>query len=316
MTVAVSRDIDPRFARPRTLFFGVGAQKAATSWLDHYLRDHPEVCLPVRKEQHYWDTHRLPAGGGKRLEKVGRELARIERRGLWKRLTRTPRRRALDEAWRRNDAMLRDRAPGHRAYADALFQVWRNEAVVGEITPAYALLGPETYAEMAALGSDVRFLFVMRDPVGRLLSGVRMNQRKDAGREGEPPGRLAERFEAALCDPQHPSMLRSRYDLTLTRLDAAVPRERICCFFYESLFRQEEMDRLTDFLGIARRPARVSKRVNAGRPSAERLDPALEARALAVLEPVYDFIRARFGARVPETWRQPPRATAALARSA
>ena len=307
--------LDPRFAKPRTLVFGIGAQKAATSWLDHYLRDHPEVCLPVRKEQHYWTTHRLE-GASDRRARVARQLAKIERRSLWKRLTRTPKRRAVDEAWRRNAAMLAAPDPGHRAYADTLFQTYRGQPVAGEITPAYGLLGAETFAEMAALGRDVRFLFVMRDPVDRLISGVRMNVRKERPGEGPAPGRFAERLAEALDDPEDPGLLRSRYDRTIRRLESVVPVERICYFFFETLFRQEEMDRLADFLGIARRPARFEKKVNAGKAAAERPSAEAEARAMEALAPVYDFVRARFGAQVPEKWRRASPATAAVALSA
>jgi hypothetical protein len=307
--------LDPRFARPRTLFFGVGAQKAATSWLDHYLRGHPEVCLPVRKEQHYWTTHRL-AGASDRRARVARQIERIERRGVWERLTRAPKRRAVDRAWRLNEAMLRDAAPGHRAYADTLFQVYRGQPVAGEITPAYALLPSSAFAEMAALGRDVRFVFILRDPVDRLVSAAKMNVRKEL--PGEPPavGALAARVAALLSDQEDPSFLRSRYDLTIARLEAAAARERILYLFYETLFRQEAVDRLCDFLAVARRPARFERRVNAAKPDAEALDPALADRALAALAPVYAAVRAKFGDEVPGRWRRPAEASAPPLRQA
>lgn len=34
---------DPRFGRVERLVFGIGAQKAGTTWLHRYLRAHPEV---------------------------------------------------------------------------------------------------------------------------------------------------------------------------------------------------------------------------------------------------------------------------------
>lgn len=39
-------------------FIVAGAQKGGTSALDHYLREHPELCLPRRKELHFFDTDR------------------------------------------------------------------------------------------------------------------------------------------------------------------------------------------------------------------------------------------------------------------
>lgn len=42
----------------RATFIVAGAQKGGTSALDHYLRQHEELCLPRRKELHFFDTDR------------------------------------------------------------------------------------------------------------------------------------------------------------------------------------------------------------------------------------------------------------------
>ena len=45
--------------RPDKVGFVVaGAQKGGTTALDYYLREHPELCLPQRKELHFFDTDR------------------------------------------------------------------------------------------------------------------------------------------------------------------------------------------------------------------------------------------------------------------
>jgi len=307
MAGAAASELDPRFAQPRTLFFGVGAQKAATSWLDDYLRGHPEVCLPVRKEQHYWTTMHMPRLYDRRA-RVSWQLRKIDEQGVLKRLFRAPRLRAVDRAWRLSEAMLREnQPPGHEAYANVMFQAYRGEAVAGEITPAYALLGADAFGEMAGLGRDVRFVFIMRDPVSRLISAAQMNVRK-RHRSDKPrpkPRSFEDRLAETLADPADTSLLRSRYDLTIQRLESAVPRDRIAYFFYETLFQQSELDRLTDFLGVARHPGRFERRVNAGRGDSAKSDarPALEMRALEVLAPTYGFVRERFGDLVPAKWR-------------
>jgi hypothetical protein len=298
---------DTRFARPLTLFFGVGAQKAATSWLDAYLRRHPEICMPIRKEQHYWSTL-AGVDGRDRAARARRKIAKIEARPLWERLTRPARRRRVDEAWRLSERMLTDRRGDHGAYADVLFQAWAGQPVVGEITPAYALLGTEYFAEMAGLNPDTRFIFILRDPVARLVSAVNMNVRKDRPKNG---GDFAMRLAAALADPEDAGVLRSRYDLTIERLERAVPRERVCYLFFETLFRQEEIDRLTDFLGVARRPADFGDKVNAARSGGAKASTEETARAVATLAPAYEFVRARFGDAVPPSWRTPATALAA-----
>lgn len=296
--------LDPRFSQPRTLVFGVGAQKSATSWLDRYLREHPQVCLPVRKEQHYWTSRRLP-GAPDRLPRVDAKLRRIEAMSFIARLTRAPKRCEGDRAWALTDAMLRDRSDQHGAYADVLFQTYRGEPVVGEITPAYALLGAAAFQEMASLAGDVRFVFVMRDPVERLLSGARQSAIKRRIRDGVVGEGMAERLQGALRNPQDPDLLKSRYDLTVQRLESVVPRERVCYLFFETLFRQEEIDRLTGFLGIEPRAATIERKVNASDARADRMFEDAENDAREVLAPVYDFVRSRFGAQVPAAWSAP-----------
>lgn len=44
-------------------FLIAGTQKGGTSALDHYLRDHPEICMAHQKELHFFDNELLFAGG-------------------------------------------------------------------------------------------------------------------------------------------------------------------------------------------------------------------------------------------------------------
>jgi Sulfotransferase domain len=45
-------------AAKQVAFLGVGAQKAGTSALDAYLREHPELCMARYKELHFFDRNR------------------------------------------------------------------------------------------------------------------------------------------------------------------------------------------------------------------------------------------------------------------
>ncbi len=304
--------LDPRFAEPRTLFFGIGAQKSATSWLHKYLRTHPEICLPVRKEQHFWTT-RLQPQPCARLAWAQAYLAKIGERGLIQRLTRSRRGRRADEAWRLTEVMLRHDDDGsHKAYADVLFQAWTGQPVLGEITPEYALLDAPQFAEMAALGRDVRFVLIMRDPLDRLRSGCKQFIRKRRSAAEVTPANVAAQLRTALSDLDDPAMLRSRYDMTIERLDRAVPRDKVLYLFFETMFRQSEMDRVTDFLGVARMAAPVDQKVHESAGGKIELADDLKALAAEALRPTYDFVRARFGGLVPEAWWVPEDASRAV----
>lgn len=301
----MSQPLDPRFAEPRTLFFGIGAQKSATSWLHKYLRGHPEICLPVRKEQHFWTT-RLQPQPCARLGWAQAHLAKIGRRGLFDRLMRSKRGKRSDEAWRLTEVMLRHDDDGsHTDYANVLFQAWGGQPVVGEITPEYALLDAPQFAEMAALGRDVRFILIMRDPLDRLRSGCKQFIRKSRSAADVTPANVAAQLRTSLSDLNDPAMVRSRYDMTIERLERAVPREQILYLFFETMFRQSEMDRVTDFLGVARMAAPVDKKVHEGIGGKIEVADDLKALAAEALRPTYDFVRARFGGLVPEAWWTP-----------
>ncbi len=48
----------------------------------------------------------------------------------------------------------------------------------GDMTPAYCLLTAEAFEAMRRMHPRTQFFFVMRDPVDRLWSAIRMNIRK------------------------------------------------------------------------------------------------------------------------------------------
>jgi hypothetical protein len=289
---------DPRFAAVPVLFFGIGAQKCGTTWLHEYLRDHPQAKVPeVAKELHYWDAirppHIRPLGdlggfGVRRAAARGFARARLDRAG----------RLALDRqaTW---EKALRGGDASHRAYADLLFDGHAGERAVGEITPAYALVGADTLGEMAALSPTARFFFVMRDPVARLLSGLRMKLSRAFG--AVTPESLAAMADDTLSRDPELDLARSRYEETIAKLDAAVPAERAAYFFYETLFDQRELDRLCAFLGIAPRTADTGRRVFAGE-SETPVAAGLIARLRAALQATYDAVAERFGPLVPQAW--------------
>jgi hypothetical protein len=73
--------------------------------------------------------------------------------------------------------------------------------------------------------------------------------------------------------------------------------------FYETLFDQRQIDRLTDFLGVARHPAPTERRVLKGRKTGTRPAADRVAALRDALAPAYDFVAARFGSDVPGSWR-------------
>lgn len=292
-----------RFPAGARMLFGIGAQKAGTSWLHALLRRSAEVHAPPSKELHYFD---VMAGRADEALRLRVEQARV----LAGRLSACPgpaNRAALRQL--RETAELLEiytGAPGAPGpYLDYLLKGWAGQRIVADITPAYAILDTPHFAEMAAIGR-ARFLFVLRDPVARIWSQVRMAV---AARGGSEPGARAsacrDRAIHLLESQRLPGLGRSDYARTLAALEAAVPRARIHCCFHEDLVAPERsaatVAALCRFLGIPRLEPDPHRPVNRG--AALPLPPDLEARLRAALAPQYDAMRARFGPALPAEWR-------------
>lgn len=287
---------------PERILFGIGAQKAGTTWLADQIAASPDVYMPI-KERHYWDVIRAPYiqwDRPKRVEPEGivdRELASLHVLRARLKHGRLGERR---ETARR--ARFRGPYGDHRTYLATLAIGNPGRKVVGEVTPAYALCGRRTFAEMAELAPDVRFVFVMRDPVDRLWSGLRHRHRSriESGEWGERD--LLAAFDALIDDPYDPDFRRSDYARTLEELEAAVPGARILCLFYETLFEEKAMHRLADFLGIAPLRAALGQRSHAGPALGGGPSPALVRRAREALSRTYEAVASRFGDEVPAAW--------------
>jgi hypothetical protein len=291
----------------RTLFYGIGAQKAATTWLHDQLSRLDEVRLPREKEVHYWDTWRGPAFERYRM-RAARDVSRYETKG-GKRLLSTmivpklARRHA--EAVARRDLLTHFDA-SHARYLRHLHRDAGPGDVVGDITPAYAVLPTASFAQMYGAHPNARFVFILRDPLDRLLSGIgqKTYKRIAAGQLDAEAARAmqAAAFSDALTEPGNGDFLRSDYRRTFEALDQSVPVDRVFVMFYETMFNEKTMADLGAFLGLRYFAPVFGKKVHTA--PVERYRPSEDERATAreLLEPVYAFVRDRFAGRVPDAW--------------
>jgi hypothetical protein len=283
-------------ARAATVMLGVGATKSGTSWLYRYLADHPACHLRTIKELHYFDgleKGRLAAQADDRRREAEAIQARIDagRQGKGAGARLADRRdwiRVLDQG--REDVA---------AYLGYLDGGRRDKAVVGEVTPAYALLPEARLRAMAAMGGrDVRFVYLMRDPVARLWSHVRMI----AGRRS-PDGAVERKrcdriFQRTLAGEETQIEARGDYRGALDRFARAIDPARLLVLVFEELTTGAAVARLCAFLGIAERVPDPAP-VYAGQPMPMR--PAQVRAARDWLAPQYDYVAERLGYR-PAGW--------------
>jgi hypothetical protein len=270
-------------ASPRTLLIGIGAQKSGTSWLASYLLAHPQVFMSPIKELHFWNTRSGKSGGAEK--RFRQSLARLEARGADVRPEVAEKRSNLAERLAMNNNI--------EAYLEFFRKRAGDQDVWCEITPAYSLLDRHDFARIATLAEDVRFVFLMRNPADRFWSHLRFSRR------ARPDLDVNAAFRP--CLEKDAYVLRTNYRRVIEELGAAIDLARVHLGFFEWLFTQSEVDRLCDFLSIARIPADFQP---VGRtPGGEVMSDEMRALAVRHFAPVYRFVEARFGGDIPTSWQ-------------
>jgi hypothetical protein len=290
-------------ARTPIIMIGIGAQKSGTSWLYHQLRAHPDCYLRAIKERHYFD--KVMVGGGMADYRRWLRDEAADWRGRVRDAPRNPwSRRVLgefNEARRAFSWPFSLVRPGDATYLHLLLKGWSGQQIAGEFTPAYATLPPAAFSRMMALAPDVRLIYVLRDPVARVWSAVRMALRKDPASRAAPDRAARHLVQKFLAGKSAPVTARSDYAATLGALAQQVEPGRYGVFVFDDLVQPGGLRPVTDFLGIPPLTAAAEVRRNEG-PKLE-LDPVLRARLRRHLQPQYDAVERHFG-RLPGTWMQ------------
>lgn len=294
MTATSEPDASPVF------LLGLGAQKAGTTWLHSYLARYPEVDFGQYKEYHVWDALTVP------------EMAVFDQRD------RNPKPRQLI-------GLVRARLTGSRVprfflqrrlqrdperYFDYFAGILRCDGVriTGDVTPAYSALSASTLTRIregfATRGIETRTVFLMRDPVERCLSAIRMyKQHHGVSTQGVDislPDEAALLAYVGTPDAQ----LRTGYHRTLAALAETFPPEHVHVGIYEEMFEPAEVIRFSTFLGIAPDPAFTERKFNTTEATGG-LDPEARRRAAEAFAPVYDYCLEKYP-RLRDLWISAP----------
>lgn len=295
----------PPFPDDATMFFCIGGQKAGTTWLYEYLARSPEVHFSPNKELHYFDG----IAGRARLSlqiridivrkmaaKLDADTGKLDRKAL----------RQLRQTANLLNIYTGEEGGGarrHGPYLNYLLAGRRGQKVVADITPSYATLDAEHFADMASIGR-AKFLFILRDPVARMWSQIRMGTAWHLPRGFTPEDHAAacrKHAETLFESGRIHKLERADYARTMAELERAVPEERRLYVFYEDIFDGDAVTRICDFIGIRPLPADTDTRVNEG--SSVPLPDDLRAAFRAAFEPQYQAMSARFGDALPARWQ-------------
>lgn len=257
-----------------TFLLGVGCQKGGTAWMHRYLESSPQCDPGFRKEYHVWDALDLPSG------RLARE--RIENQGGQR-------------------ASFLDDPDQYFDYFSGLVGPGRAR-LTADITPAYAGLSGDRLRFVRA-GFEARSVrpvavYLMRDPVERIWSAVRMDVQR---RGAEDPGAVEARLRVVSDDDQYAR--RTRYDQTIGRLDETFGADGVFYGFYERLFESATLRDLCGFLGIDFHDPDVGRQVNVSPKRHGNLSDETVHALAARFAPVYGAVAARFpDVDLPALW--------------
>ena len=287
-----------------TVLYCVGATKAGTSWLYRYLHNHPDCAMPAVKEAHYWDTFDVDA----RDKQVTAYRVRLrDLRGLKAEAQEAGRGWQVANVNRRLTDMkglltvLEGDRTGDLGYATWLLD--RGPArVVADMTPNYATLSDEKLTRMVELTPSTKFIFLVRDPLDRLWSHIRMQalrQRQDH----EVYEKKANNILYRMLNKGHEGHIleRGEYPGIIRKLRRVVPKDRLLVQFTENMMGDDGISHLASFLDITPVTPDVATPVHEG-PEVAMLDK-LRPRALKLLSEHYDWVARNVGP-LPIRWQE------------
>ncbi len=261
-------------------FICIGAQKGGTTWLDRMLRQHPDIWLPPTKEVHYFNRllERRTAASKDETTKI--DAARMQS-------ILASMRRVLSEAGTPAEkiaeiyclSLIGTPEPTDETYG-RIFQTAPENMVCGEITPNYARLPDEYVLHMLRLQPNLKIIFILRDPIERDWSHLRMQDQRGELQRFTHAERLSRPALRGYSD----------YATTIEVFGRNVTARNLLILFFDEIMGKphELLRQVCEFLGVDYARAtftNVHEAVHAGTP--KPIPPELYAILREKLAPVY-----------------------------
>jgi hypothetical protein len=272
----------PEDSPRRTFVLGTGCMKGGTTWLHDYLASSPRCATGYRKEYHVFDSVDLPDLAWMRHRILGRARQSLEDLEAG---------RPADATFLHQASLIADPST-YAGYFAGLVDSHPGTTMSLDMTPNYGLLGADRLRgvreSFGGLGVRCVSVFLMRDPVERIWSQVRMQQRR---RPEQNPGSAEDLVLERYAQPEYDA--RTRYERTLSTLDAAFPASEVYLGLYETLFEATSLAAVCDLAGIEPPPADTETRRNAS-PKSAPLPESTVREVAGHFRATYEAVAARF----------------------
>lgn len=152
-------------------FFGIGMQKAGTTWLYSCLEKHREIKLPIIKEVHFFDEIGVYKSNFSRLTSNdwrGKRVRRLFLKAIYNILLfKSPK-----KWWHAIEMLMLPRRINALTKYKRLLDKGNYS---GEITPAYSTLDANLVGSMHEVFPDKKIIVILRNPVERDWSHFKMS---------------------------------------------------------------------------------------------------------------------------------------------
>ena len=283
----------------KTFILGVGAQKAGTTWLHRELSKSPVIDMGELKE--YKCIRNRENGLANKIKRRRKDFEAI------KELTGTNKKPTFSNFLampkEHKQAWMTANSSFYYRYFESIIHNNSSTLATGDISPHYCVLTSkaltQTRKQLERKGFKVRVIFLMRDPVERIWSQVRMiRQRRTVQSVCDFPTEIDAIVSCYAID----RMARNtRYETTIRNLEAAFSPNDIYYGFYENLFQPDSFKRLERFLEIPLQEPDFKTRINAS-PKSSALPDNIALKIALEYQNTYHAIQEKFGHQAIDLW--------------
>lgn len=240
-------------------FLVIGAQKAGTTWLDKMFKSHPDIWTPVVKELQFFNDYYMPSAfkwtneHRKSHSLKGIEYAISNPNDIdWNKIKESVHigsTKKIDIEW-----------------YEKVFDYAPSGKVKGEMTPEYSLLNEEHVEKMSKIYPDVKIILVIRDPVERALSGIKMRLLQN-GVDETDINKINEFVISASSDWD--VIERSNYESIIKKYNQYFNDSNIKVYLSEDFINKprESLDSIASFLSVdsTKFRAEITQRIHVGK---------------------------------------------------
>ena len=259
-----------------TFVLGLGFQKCGTSWLYRYLQQSVKFNGGDLKEYHIWDAVDIPIMSYNIVEKPG----------------------LIRSIMDKSNTLRYRMQTNNESYFDYFESIFSDTvSITADITPSYSGLSKSRLNNIISRfrerGIDCKAILLLRDPVDRIKSAVRYNLDRKNYDEGIKMGEtdffraLEQYYKSEHC------VIRTRYDKTIELVRGVFAKEDVYIGIYEEMFDSNNIDSVSNFVGIKAKYDFATVRVNKTK-SATTVNHEIERKIKNFYSDVYEYCNEEF----------------------